>query len=659
MARHWGGYLRREPRDDGCVSGRGVPGLSTQQGLRICTRHVSCTHAPRGGTLSVSAIASRLSSDHRGAEEQGLNASARRIFWKLTAGQRLRYIAAILAMAIGTIFLLMVPYVLKRALDALLSGQATMLETILPAAMAIVAFNALHGGFTYLRGRWAAQASEGIVRELRHQLFAHLEALPCSYHDQADTGDLVQRCSSDVETVRVFLASQVVEIARVSLFLIVAIPIMLAQDPGMTVLSLILVPVIVFFAVQFFRKVRGLFQKVDESEGRLTTVLQENLTGIRVVRAFARQDYEIKKFLEKNGEFRDLEYRLFIALTNYWTLSDLLVFTQLGLVLIGGAYFVVQGYITLGTWVLFWWLLRTIIWPIRHIGRVLADTGKATVAMGRIQEILSEETESEEPRSQTEVRGDIDVRDLKFAYQNGRTVLHDLSLSISEGETIALLGPPGAGKSTLVNLFVRLYDYEQGSIRIGGRELKTIHRDEVRDAFGMVLQDPFLYSKTVRDNVAIGHGSAADHEVEESARAADIHGNITGFDDGYETMVGERGVTLSGGQRQRLAIARALLKKPRFLVLDDSLSAVDTKTEAHILQSLAARRGHQTTILIAHRLSSTRLADRIFVFDRGRIVQQGTHDELLAAEGAYRRLWTIQGTLEDEIARDLSGVHSK
>ena len=217
-----------------------------------------------------------------------------------------------------------------------------------------------------------------------------------SYHDQADTGDLVQRCSSDVETVRVFLASQVVEIARVSLFLIVAVPIMLVQDVRMTALSLGLIPVIVFFAVQFFRKVRGLFRQVDESEGRLTTVLQENLTGIRVVRAFARQDFETSKFLERNGEFRDLEYRLFIALTNYWTLSDVLVFTQLGLVLIGGAYFVVQGQITLGTWVLFWWLLRTIIWPVRHIGRVLADTGKATVAIGRIQEVLSEEPESDE-----------------------------------------------------------------------------------------------------------------------------------------------------------------------------------------------------------------------------------------------------------------------
>jgi ATP-binding cassette subfamily B protein len=590
--------------------------------------------------------------------ENTLPASTKRTLWSLTSGQRARYAVAILAMAIGTVFLLLVATILKHTLDALATGNAGLVKTLIPAALAIVGFHVIHGFFTYLRGRWAAQASEGIVRRLRHELYAHLERLPCAYHDQADTGDLVQRCSSDVETVRVFMAGQVVEIARVLLFLIIAIPIMLAQDLRMSLLSLALVPLIILFATLFFRKVRNLFKQVDEAEARLTTVLQENLTGIRVVRAFARQDFEIEKFLGRNGEFRDLEFRLFIALSNYWALSDVLVLSQMGLSLIGGGYLVLQGEISLGTWILFWWLLRTIIWPVRHLGRVLADLGKATVAIGRIQEILGEETESIDELPADSVRGEVEVQNLTFAYRDGQPALNDLSLKISEGETVALLGPPGAGKSTLVNLLVRLYDYEQGSIRIGGRELRTINRDAVRSAFGMVLQDPFLYSKTVRENVVVGHSSAADHEVEESARAADVHSNVIEFEQGYDTMVGERGVTLSGGQRQRLAIARALLKNPQFLVLDDSLSAVDTQTEAHILRALAGRRGKQTTILIAHRLSSTRLADRIFVLDRGQLVQAGTHEELMASEGPYRRLWNIQGLLEDEIERDLSGASS-
>ena len=588
-----------------------------------------------------------------------MKASPAKSLWNLTARHRGRYVAAIAAMGVGTIFLLLVPYVLKWALDALSNGTATVQGTLLPAAVAIVACNALNGFFTYLRGKWAAQASEGIVRELRHRLFVHLEHLPCAYHDEADTGDLVQRCSSDVETVRVFLAAQIVELGRVTLFLLVAVPLMLRQDLRMTLVSLSVIPFIITFAILFFRKVRELFEKVDKAEGKLTTVLQENLTGVRVVRAFHQQDFEIEKFQQHNGSFRDLEQRLFLALSNYWALSDILCFGQLGVILIGGGYFAMQGQLSIGTWVMFFWLLRTIIWPIRHFGRVLADSGKASVAIGRIQEILDQPTEENlapapELDVNVNVAGDIVIQDLSFAYKNNVPAIAELSMNIREGETVAILGPPGSGKSTLIKLLVRMYEFDHGSITIGGRSVQEMPRETLRHAFGVVLQDPFLFSKTVKQNIAVGKHCATDEEIETWARSSAVHENIQDFEDRYDTKIGERGVTLSGGQRQRLAIARALIKQPQFLVLDDSLSAVDTQTESHILETLAKRERNQTTILIAHRLSSTRLADRIFVFDKGRLTQSGTHKELIDQPGYYRRLWKIQGSFEEELSQDLS-----
>ena len=590
-----------------------------------------------------------------------------RNLWSLTRGERFRYSSGIAAMGLGILFLMLVPLVARAAIDGLGGGahpawlsvpaEAAGLDPLWIAAAAVVLLTMVGGSFQYVRSRCASIASEAITRRLRNTLYSHLEDLPCSYHDRAETGDLVQRCSSDVETLRVFLSGQVIEIARSILLLVVVIPLMLSLDGRLTLLSVLLMPVILALAIVFFRKVRRLFKLADEAEGRMTSVLQENLTGIRVVRAFARQDHEREKFGARNVEFRDRNYRLLNVLGRYWAFSDLLCMGQIGITLFAGAGFLIREDVSLGTFVAFNSYIWYVIWPVRHLGRVLTDTGKALVSLGRIKEILAvdpepdlEESGAEEPER---LRGRIEFEDVTFAFGE-EPVLHDVSFRVEPGETLAILGPQGSGKSTILNLLLRLYDYGEGSIRLDGLELRTLSRRFVRSRIGVVLQEPFLYAKAIGANVRLGRSGASEEELVESTTSACVHDAIAAFDDGYETVVGERGVTLSGGQRQRVALARALLKDPDVLVLDDALSAVDTSTEARILEALERRRGRTTTIIVSHRLSSVVSADRTLVMDHGRVVQAGTHAALLEEEGPYRRLWRIQGALEKEIAGDLA-----
>ncbi|MBL4844702.1 MAG: ABC transporter ATP-binding protein [Planctomycetes bacterium] len=582
--------------------------------------------------------------------------------WSLFGDQGFRYGTAIAALVVATCFLYAAPLIPQAVFDGVLSsdpnpsastravvsalgGRAYVAENLWLPALVFLVLSAIAGGFTYLRARWAADASQQIVRRVRDEIYDHLQHLACTYFDSAETGDLVQRCTSDVETLRKFLASQVVEIGRAVIMLIVPIPLLIAIDWRMTAVSLVLLPLITCFSYFVFRRIKQAFLLTDEAEGALTARITENLSGIRVARAFARQEHEEALFEAINAKHRGLDFQLYSHLAKFWAISDLLCFLQKGLVVAAGAYWLMQGSLAVGAFFYFLAAVNLFLFPMRHMGRILADLGKAVVAIERLDEVLTQARELDPDGAPTPVlTGDLDFDRVSFSHGE-LAVLNEVSFSVPAGQTLAILGPSGSGKSTLVNLLLRLYDYEQGSIRLGGHELSSLPRKHVRRQVAVVLQEPFLFSKTIGENVRLGRADATQEDVETATRAAGIHETILGFESGYETAVGERGVTLSGGQRQRLALARALLERPVVLVLDDSLSAVDTETEATILDALAATKGRQTTIVIAHRVSTIKDADQILVLGQGRVVQAGDHESLLAEDGPYARLWAAQTNL--------------
>lgn len=603
---------------------------------------------------------------------------ARQLF-ALTRGHRARYALAVVMLALGVALAYMPAAIVAAAVDLVLTppadtaatpGWATRLlaatgiergrpVTLWIPAVLILLTAAGSAVFMYLKGRLVAQATERLIRDLRERLYNHLQHLPLAWHDRNPTGDLVQRCTSDVDTVRNFFSAQTVEIARAVLLLGVSIPLMLAVDWRMAVASVLLLPIIIGFSVFFFGRVKSRFKAMDDAEGAMSAVLQENLTGIRVVRAFARQDYEIDRFDRRNTAHRDYHWGLFKVMSHFWSTSDLMCFLQLLTVLGYGVYSVTTGRITLGEMLFFLVIVQMYLWPVREMGRTLTETGKALVSIGRIQDILAQPPEPDPDPAivpkplPKRLSGRIEIENLSFSHAS-KPILRDISLVIEPGQTLALLGPSGAGKTTLISLLLRFYDHDSGVIRLDGLDLSKLPRGYVRSQFGVVMQEPFLFSKSVAENIRLGRPDASTGDIVEVARSAAVHGSIEGFSAGYQTVVGERGVTLSGGQRQRVAIARALLRDSPIVVLDDALSAVDTHTETLILDALRSRAGRHTTLLIAHRLSTLMHADRIAVLEEGRLTQLGTHAQLVEQDGLYRKLWQIQTDLEDDLRHELA-----
>lgn len=602
-----------------------------------------------------------------------------RLLWNFMKGNRSLYVISILAVGAAIFLRFAWPMVLRVTIDSIignkpietsgwmqpiiievfgfLGGKSVLEQSLWMSSIILILLTLSRGIFLFFKGKWSAIASESIAQKIRDDVYDHLQYLPYDYHVKAKTGDLIQRCTSDVETIRRFLSMQMVEVGRAFFMLFFALSFMLPMSVEMTLVSLSLVPLIFAFAVLFFIKVKAAFKASDESEGRLSTVLQENLSGVRVVRAFARQKYEIDKFDVKNAEYRDLTYKLIRLLAWYWSVSDFLSLIQIIAVTVLGTYWAATGVITLGTLLAFSTYVGMLLWPVRQLGRVLTDMGKALVSIERIQEILDEPIEDlDDGISKVKIDGNIEFENVSFFYDKGHPILENISFKVKKGQTVAILGPTGSGKSTLVGLLPRLYDNQKGSVKIDGIDVKKFSKRVLRENIGIVLQEPFLFSKTVKDNIGLATNETEEKEIFKAAKIASVHDVIKSFEDGYGTAVGEKGVTLSGGQKQRVAIARTIINGNPILIFDDSLSAVDTETDAAIRKRLKKLDNKATTFIISHRLITLAEADLILVLDQGKIVQQGTHLELIEQEGLYKRVWAIQNSLEEELNLEEEGL---
>ena len=579
------------------------------------------------------------------------------------------YIGAMIATAMIVLIGFLTPILLAETIDSVLGthpstlpefvlrpiralgGRQFLVDHLWILGLVLVALNLINGVFTYMKGRLNAVASENIALTLRERLYAHLQHLPFDYHAKAETGDLIQRCTSDVDTIRRFLSVQVMEVVNAVLMVVIALTILLGRSVKITLISMVLVPPLFLFAMWFFKMVHKHFRYSDEAEGRMSAVLQENLSGVRVVRAFGQQQREVEKFDRASADFRHKTKHLYDLLATYWGGGDAMSMAQSMITLLVCVMYASRGEITVGTLIVFTTYVSMLLFPIRQLGRILSDAGKSMVSMERIQDILNQPVEPDEPDAlKPDLHGDIVFDHVSFAYPDDNVpVLKDVSFTIPAGCTAAVLGGTGSGKSTMMYLLQRLYEPTSGTITIGGVNILDIDRSYLRSHVGLILQEPFLYSKTIRENVGIARREPEMPSIERAARIASASAFIAKADKGYDTLVGERGVTLSGGQKQRIAIARTLLKDNSILIFDDSLSAVDTETDAQIRAALSSEQKDVTTLIISHRVTTLSQADMILVLEDGRITQQGTHAELCRQPGLYQRINSIQTALEEEL----------
>lgn len=587
--------------------------------------------------------------------------------WRLMKGFRWVYVIATLTLGIGAVAKTGSFLLLQRLVDDVLApaaqtsdgdGTGRIAQAVLLIALSFVGLALVEGLFTFLSGRFAAQTAEGITRRLRNYLFDHLQRMRFSFHDKHQTGDLIQRSTSDVMAIHRFYSEQAIGLGRIVLLFVINFAALLLLHTGLALFSVIVVPIVALVSYYFFSRISKKYELFQEADAKLTTTLQENLSGVRVVKAFARQEYEQEKFNRDNHERYSRGRSMIILHSYYWPITDIMTGLQMVAGYLLASMMVINGEITLGMYLAYTGLLIYLIQPMRNLGRLIVQASSGFVSYNRVAELLKEDREPLDEatiRLTTDLRGEVEFSDVMFEYEPGTPVLQGVTLKARPGEIVALMGATGSGKTSLVGLLPRFYDYTSGSIRVDGYDIKDLSRDYLRQQIGIVEQEPFLFSRSIRENICYGVGRVvSDDEVVAAAKAAAIHDTILTFPDGYATIVGEKGVTLSGGQKQRVAVARTLLKNPRILILDDSTSSVDMETEAEIREALDRLMQNRTTFIIAHRVQSVMTADQIVVLDKGRIVQHGTHEELLAQDGFYRQIYTLQASIEEELEKEMA-----
>lgn len=535
-----------------------------------------------------------------------------------------------------------------KGLVALAGGIEYLKANIWVIAVIITAIAALTLVFHYCRMYFNTWANQSLMQRMRNGLFTHIQRLPLEWHNSHNTGDIIQRCTSDADTISNFVSNQILSLFRIVLLLVISVTFMFITDARLAAVALAFVPLLTGYSLFFYFKAGKRFKKCDEEEGVLSTLAQENLTGVRVVRAFGRERYERDKFEKQNTYYTGLWVRLEKFMALYWASSDLIAALQLMLIVVLGSVFCVRGHLTLGSLVEFIAYNTMMIGPVRQLGRIISNLSKAGVALGRIGEIMNAE-EEDYGADEGGLSGAIAFENVSFGYEAGKPVLKNISFTVPQGTTLGIIGGTGSGKSTVARLLDRLYEADSGEIYIGERRLRDIPRATIRKYIGLVLQEGYVYSRTVGENIAIACDSAVIADIKNAAAAACVDGNIEGFASGYDTVVGERGVTLSGGQKQRVCIARTLMRKTPYIILDDSLSAVDSDTDAAIRASLAKSFKDCTAIIISHRITTVMHADNIIVMDGGRIAESGTHAQLLRKNGIYKRICDLQTALPEDL----------